>query len=193
MPNPPVNPLLIDIPDSFTTERLLIRCPRPGDGAFMAEAIRESHDRLRPWLPWAKNVPTVEESEAVARRAWVRYQERSDLALRAFLRDTGEFVAASGLHRIDWNVPKFEIGYWVRTKYEGRGLMTEAVNGVARFALETLGANRVEIRCDPRNARSAAVAERCGFTLESRVRNDLRDVEGRLRDTLVYVRVPEAG
>jgi len=27
-----MDPLLIDIPDAFETERLIVRCPRPGDG-----------------------------------------------------------------------------------------------------------------------------------------------------------------
>ena len=32
-----------------------------------------------------------------------------------------------GLHRIDWAVPKFEIGYWARTSHAGRGYITEDV------------------------------------------------------------------
>ncbi len=97
-------------------------------------------------------------------------------------------VASSGLHRVNWNVPKFEIGYWATTAYEGKGLITEAVLGIANFAFDTLHAARVEIRCDPANTRSAHVAEKCGFVLEARLKNDARDVGGSLRDTLVFVR-----
>jgi RimJ/RimL family protein N-acetyltransferase len=107
------------------------------------------------------------------------------------LKDDGLIVGGSGLHRIDWSIPKFEIGYWVRTSHAGQGYITEAVKGIARFAFNTLGAHRVEIRCDVKNGRSAAVARRAGFTLEGTLHNDARDHFGHLRDTYVFARIRE--
>ena len=43
------NPLLLDFPDAIETERLLIRAPRPGDGAALNAATIASLDHLRPW------------------------------------------------------------------------------------------------------------------------------------------------
>ena len=90
------------------------------------------------------------------------------------------------MHRIDWNVPKFEIGYWLRRSLHGRGLMTEAVIGIKDFAFEHLNARRVEIRCDARNEKSSAVARRAGFDLEGVLRHDARDHHDELRDTLIF-------
>ncbi len=179
-------PILRDFPHRFETARLLIRAPLPGDGRAVNEAVRESLDRLRPWLPWAQRLPTAEEQEESVRRAWVAFLERRDLRLHLFRKDTGEFVGGSGLHRIDWSVPRFEIGYWCRARFEGQGYVTEAVRGITRFAFETLGAERLEIRADPRNERSRRVAERARFRLEATLRRDQRAVDGALRDTLVY-------
>ena len=122
------------------------------------------------------------------RKAHIAYLERTDLRLLIFHKETGDLVGSSGLHRVNWNVPKFEIGYWATAEYEGKGLITEAVHGIASFAFNTLHAARVEIRCDPANLRSAHVAEKCGFVLEARLKNDARDVSGALRDTLVFTR-----
>jgi len=58
-----VNPVLLDFPDSFETERLTIRSPMPGDGEELQAAVVESIDNLRPWMPWADHIPTVEEEE----------------------------------------------------------------------------------------------------------------------------------
>jgi RimJ/RimL family protein N-acetyltransferase len=188
-----VKPLMRDFPDRFETERLTIRAPRPGDGPELNAALRDSWLELQPWMAFAAGEPpTVEESEANVREAHVRFLMRKDLRLSLFLKGTETLVGSSGLHRINWKVPKFEIGYWVRTPYGGRGYITEAVQGIAAFALAELGAVRLEIRCDKLNERSAAVARRAGFSLEATLRHDDRNpVTGKLRDTLLFVRLAE--
>jgi RimJ/RimL family protein N-acetyltransferase len=179
-------PILRDFPDRFETARLLIRGPLPGDGAETNLAIAESLEDLRPWMPWAQRAPTLEETETGIRRAQMAFLERSDLRLQLLLKRDGSFVGGSGLHRIDWRVPRFEIGYWCRRRCQGRGYITEAVVGIARFAFDVLGAERVEIRCDSRNDRSRRVAERAGFVLEAVLRRNGRSVDGTLTDTLLF-------
>ena len=127
------------------------------------------------------------------RRARVRFLERSDLMLLLFLKETGTLVGSSGLHRMDWTVPKFEIGYWCRSRFTGKGYMTEAVRGISAFAFEALDARRVEIRCDSQNHRSVKVAKRASFTFEGKLRNDTRTPDGSMRDTLIFSSVSEDG
>ncbi|WP_309122609.1 GNAT family N-acetyltransferase [Paenibacillus sp.] len=179
-------PILLEFPERFESDRLVIRCPQWGDGPAVNEATVESLNELRPWMPWAKEAPSVEETEANLRHARLQYLKREDLRLLLFLKSGGACVGSSGLHRIDWAARKFEIGYWIRTSYAGQGYMTEAVEAIAAFAARELEANRIEIRCDARNGRSAKVAERLGFTLEGVLRNDSVGVDGTLRSTNVY-------
>ncbi len=183
-------PIIRDFPEAFETERLLIRSPMPGDGPELYAAVRESMEDLLPWMPWPAEHRTVEDSEASARDAQVRFLERTELRMHLWLKGTETLVGSSGLHRIDWGVPKFEIGYWCRTGMTGRGYVTEAVRGIAAFAFDVLGAQRVEIRCDPLNRPSARVAELAGFRLEGELRNDARGTDGNLRNTLVFSAVP---
>ena len=183
-------PILKDFPESFETERLLIRSPLPGDGPEMHAAVNESLGELTPWMPWPKEHRTVEGSEASVRRARARFVGREDLMLLLLLKGTHTLVGSSGLHRIDWDVPKFEIGYWCRTRFAGQGYVTEAVRSISAFAFEALGARRLEIRCDSRNLPSARVAERAGFQLEGELRNNELDTSGHLRNTLVYAMIP---
>lgn len=184
-------PILFDFPYSFETERLTIRGPLPGDGVKVREAVIESQEDLKPWMPWAMDVPSQEDYEIRVREGRLKFLAREDLWMMLLLKQTGAIIGGSGLHRIDWSVPKFEIGYWVRSSYAGQGYITEAVNGIAAFAFNTLSARRVEIRCDVKNTRSAAVARRAGFTLEGTFRNDARDHFGELRDTLIFARLRE--
>lgn len=188
----PVNPVLLDFPESFESERLLIRGPRREDAILSYEAIKHSIESLRPWMPFAQKKPDLQKIEANLIEAAADFQLRKDLRLHFFLKETGEFIGSSGLHRIDWDVRKFEIGYWVDNHFEGKGYVTEAVERITRFAFEELGANRVEIRCDPDNVRSRAVAERLDFKLEGILRNEtLSRVDNKLRDTCVYSKISE--
>ncbi|WP_169089848.1 GNAT family N-acetyltransferase [Paenibacillus sp. PL91] len=183
------NPLLLSIPESIESDRLLIRAPKCGDGIQLNEAVIESINELKPWMPWAQSIPTVEESEIVIRRARLRYMERTDLMLLLFLKETGQLIGSSGLHRIDWESRKFEIGYWGRTAFNGNGYITEAAEAITNFAVHALNANRVDIRCDSRNQRSARVAERLGFTLEGILRSEKCAIDGSLRDTMIFAKV----
>lgn len=189
-PAPRLNPILLDFPAEHSTTRLLIRAPKPGDGAVINAAIHASHAELKPWMPWAQTLPAVEETELLVRRKCAQFILREDLWFLLFTRDTGTLVGMSGLHRMDWNVPRFEIGYWASTPHAGRGYVTEAVRGIAEFARDHLRARRLEIRCDARNSRSIRVAERAGFTLEGVQSQDAADVvSGEPRNSHTYVRI----
>ncbi len=181
-----MNPILRDFPDHFETERLLIRSPRPGDGQMLYEAVRESLEHLKPWMPWAHREISPETQEGIVREMHAHFLTRQDLPLFILRKDNGELVGGSGLHRFDWSVPRFEIGYWVRQRAQRQGFITEAVAGITHFAFSVLGAERVEIRMDDRNERSWRIAERLHFKLEGILRSDARDVNGVLRDTRVY-------
>ena len=144
-------------------------------------------------MAWPKEHRTVDDSEASSRKARVAFLGRSELRLHLYLKGRDTLVGSSGLQGIDWDVPKFEIGYWCRTGFTGRGYMTEAVLGITAFAFDVLGARRVEIRCDSRNLPSAKVAERAGFLLEGELRNNEVGTDGEPRDILIYAMTREQG
>lgn len=168
----------------------MIRSPAPGIAAQMVEAIGESIESLRPWMPWADHVPTLAEAEENYRKAEEAFKAGTDNQLHILLKDSLTLVGSSGLHRADWTVPKVEIGYWVRTSCAGKGYATEAVREITRYALEELQAKRVEIRMSSANLRSRRIPERLGFTLEGILHNDARHADGTLRDTCIYAKVP---
>ena len=182
------NPLLIDVPTEFESSRLLIRCPRPGDGPMFGEAVRESLSELRPWISWAGEFPDSH-WERMMREKLARYIERAELFMLLVDKETGRFVGSSGLHRPDWRVPRMDVGYWVRSSCARRGYVTEAVQRIADLAFDVLHVQRLEIRAESENERSAAVARRCGFELEATLRKfDRHHTTNELIDLDVYVR-----
>lgn len=188
------NPILRDLPASIETARLLMRPPRSGDGAALHEAIVESLPELRRFLaslPWVAEEQTRESAEVFCRNAESNFLARRDLPFLMLSRESGRLVGACGLHRTNWEVPKTEVGYWVRASESGKGYVTEAVNGLVAFALDAIGAERIEIITDAENLASRRVAERCGFTLEGILRRERRAPQGSLRDTCIYARLAD--
>jgi RimJ/RimL family protein N-acetyltransferase len=184
-----MNPLLLDFPDTIETPRLIIRTPRAGDGAKVYEAVAETIADLRQWpasLPWALLEPSVSESESFCRSAQAAFITRRDLPMLIFLKEGNIFVGGTGLHRMNWDVPKFEVGYWCRKSLQNKGLSTEAAQAVTDFAFHHLGARRVESLPDTNNTPSRKVAEHCGYQLEGILVNERKDPDGKLRNTCVY-------
>jgi RimJ/RimL family protein N-acetyltransferase len=178
-----MKPILLDIPEEFQSERLMIRVPKPGDGAILQEAYLESYPRLNPWFPWAQSESSMEEREEFVRQQYARFVKREDMMLMLFLKSEHKLIGCSGLHVKNWDVPSFEIGYWVRTGYEGQGYIIEAVNRITEFGFMEMKANRIFICCDIANLRSQSVAKRAGFLYEGTFRNfERRHDTGELTD-----------
>ena len=187
-----IDPVLLDLPTSIDTERLLLRPPRAGDGPLLLAAIVESLPELRRFLgslPWVAAEQTVESAELYCRNAQASFIARKDLPFLLFEKATGELVGACGLHRIAWSTPKVEVGYWGRASRAGNGFISEAVQAVVGYAFEHLHAARIELITDEENEPSRRLAERCGFTLEAVLRHERRAPAGDLRNTCLYARL----
>jgi RimJ/RimL family protein N-acetyltransferase len=180
----------IPLVEELRGARVLVRPYRLEDAEALRAAVDESREHVRPWLPFADLHQTVEES-----RDWITHKMadwllRDDFGMGIWELTSGRFLGGIGMHPRDWAIRAFEIGYWLRASAEGHGYVSEAARLVVEFAARGLTANRLQIRCNARNARSAAVAERLGFTREAELRNDMRAADGSLRTTLVYGLIP---
>jgi RimJ/RimL family protein N-acetyltransferase len=182
-----MNPVMLDIPNNIETERLILRMPLPGDGKVVNEAIKESHSELKPWLGFAQNLPSVEDTETNTREAHANFITRKALRYLVFCKGTNQFIGSTGFHNIDWVIPKFEIGYWIDTRMSGKGYMREAVERLTELALNDLNGKRVEIRCERENMKSRRIPEQLGYELEGIIKRDELSVDGkRVTDTCIY-------
>lgn len=168
------------------TPRLVIRCYDPADAPLLADAITASVEHLRPWMPWAHAEPEELEVKVQRLRAFRAKFDRDEDYIYAILdRGETEVLGGTGLHpRV--GEAALEIGYWINARHAGRGLATEAAAALTRVAFEVNGVERMEIRCDPRNERSAAIPRRLGYTLEATLRARVRDVDGRMADGMIW-------
>jgi RimJ/RimL family protein N-acetyltransferase len=172
------------------TERLIIRRGTADDAPAWTDAAAASWAELSVYLNWAQGPkPTLHWTLDWAKTIDAWFDDRTQLSYVLFEKRTGAFVGNCWLSQFDWTVPRGEIGYWCATDKVGRGYITEAVVAMTEFAW-SLGLVRLELRCDARNLRSRAVAERAGYTLEGVLRNDCRTPQGALRTTYLFAQIP---
>ncbi len=188
-----MKPIFLDIPMPIMSERLILKPPEVGDGKMVNAAILESYDDLRLTMPWASSKPSIEDSEEFVRQAaanWIiKADEEPYLPLFMYNAANMDFVGSTGYHHIDWDIPSFEIGYWIRSSYSRQGFMTEAVNALTRYAFLELEAKRVQITCDVLNLRSKKIPEKLGYCLEATLKNHrINPEDGSVSDTLLYAR-----
>lgn len=183
-----MNPILVDIPFRVETERLILQAPQQsGEGSIVNEAIKDSFNELKAWLPFAQNLPTGEETEANLREAHINFLKRKSFRFLILKKDINEFIGITSFEGVVWDIPKCEIGYWINSKFSGNGFMLEAVKELSKIGLNQLKFKRIEIRCESTNFKSRAIPEKLGFELEGTLKNDDLSADGsKLTDTCIY-------
>ena len=78
-----------------------------------------------------------------------------------------------------------EMGYLLHPDYWGQGLVPEAARVLLEVGFNLVGLHKIEIECYSYNKASQRVAEKLGFTLESKIR-DRKDAQGKRCDLLRY-------
>jgi len=161
------------VPIEILTVRLLLRPWRAEDAGALAPVLEANRDHLAPWIParvaTPAAVPVLAErlagfaADFTADREW-RFGMFT-LREGKLLGEVGLFPrAATG--RVPFaEADRVELGYWLRGDETGRGFVTEGARAVLTVASHIPRFSRAEIRCDSRNAPSAAVPPRLGFTL----------------------------
>lgn len=181
---------LMPIADELQGERVVVRAYRLEDAEALHEAIEESRDHLRPWMAWAREHQSLDETRDFILRCQARWLLREGFTSGVFDVHTGRLLGGSGFRPVDWDVRTFEIGYWLRAGAEGHGYVTESTRLLTDYLFDQLAAQRVQILCDARNTRSASVPARLGFTREALLRHYVRAVDGSLENTLVFAMIP---
>jgi ribosomal-protein-serine acetyltransferase len=168
-----MNKMLLDLPARLETDRLIVRPYQAGDGPAYHDVCLRNKEHLLPYEAGnpALGVKTVEDAEILVREFAAAWVSRRAFFFGAWKKsDPAVFVAQLYVGAVNWDLPEFEVGYFVDQRYEGQGYVTEGVNAALVFAFDHLQAHRARLVCSDINTRSYRVAERCGFTREGHLR-----------------------
>jgi ribosomal-protein-alanine N-acetyltransferase len=98
---------------------------------------------------------------------------------------TGEFIGSAGYWRIDLANNRAELGYSIKTKYWGQGIMTEVLAKILPFAFKSAGNHSIMACVDVQNIGSQKLLLKSGFKQEAHHRQDWY-FNGKYYDSLIY-------
>ena len=156
-------------------KRILLRYPQTVDFAEFAKAAAESRKFHRGLVSPPSNLETFTE--------YVGRNESN--ANKCFLIcgiDDSRICGAINLSQIiRKGFQNAYLGYYLFADFKGKGLMTEAVKLIQKYAFTELKLHRIEANVQPENLASISVLKRCGFVKEGFSRKYLK-ISGRWRD-----------
>ena len=172
--------------EKIETPRIILRPVQVGDEIALNASVVRSLESLRKWMPWTKDTSLAATRNFVYTNA-IGWKNRtgSNYPMSVIHKETHHIIGTSGFNEDSIaSAGIYTIGYWLDIDFQGQGLVTEFVNGLTRYALDSLKAKVVHIQIDIANQKSIAVANRLGF-----ISTTLSTDQEQLSDTILFKRI----
>ncbi|WP_127529431.1 GNAT family N-acetyltransferase [Paenibacillus kobensis] len=147
------------------------------------DLIDSSRESIRKWLEFPDKTNTVDDTKAFIKRSLNRFANND--GYWAAIWHQGQMVGSIGFLWMDWDAKRTEIGYWLGSSFEGKGIMTKVCSTFIAHAFYDLRLRKIEIGAATQNTRSRAIPERLGFTQEGIIRN-YEELHGEYMDRVIY-------
>jgi RimJ/RimL family protein N-acetyltransferase len=180
-----VNAPLPETNQPLAAGAILLRWFQRKDASALVEICRD------PEIPRWTYMP--ENMDVRGARAWIDRREQArrfgrTATFAVIDREEDRLAGQCGIG-IDRSRNAGEAFYWIAGYARRRGFATGALLLVVRYAFETLGLERVELKIDPANEASQGVARAAGFIYEGTLRSDQPFKGGRM-DSQMWSRLP---
>jgi RimJ/RimL family protein N-acetyltransferase len=169
----------------LSTSALVIRPPVPEDAPEAFELLNDPD--VRRWNP-ARECPDLATAEQWCLDG-ADWSDGTHATWHAVLRETGRMVGNVSLFAIDPDDQVGKIGYRVLPAARGRGVATQMVDAVARWAFTERGLARIQLAHAVPNLASCRVAVAAGFVVEGTTRSAYAVPDGGREDCHIHGRL----
>jgi len=160
--------------------RLVKLDPTVENAERLLSVINANREFLGEFLEWVDGYTTTDKTLANIEKSY------GDDKCAYFIMADGEIAGKIGFVDTDNNMG--EISYWLAHGFNGRGIMTRALNKLTEIGFANMGLQRIQLTLDKQNIRSAAVALRCGYMCEGVLRKYFV-LRGQPRDMKMFSKV----
>jgi ribosomal-protein-serine acetyltransferase len=169
---------------------IAVRPYQLGDAQRVFEAISESLADVTPWLRDLGSVRSITEVEAFIAAQPENWTKGIAYNFAITDLEGSDILGGCGLTQVHPNHRFANLYYWVRSSRTREGVASRTTRLAARFGLETVGLQRIEIVVEVTNTASLRVAEKAGAHREGILRNRLNSY-GVPRDAVMFSLIPQ--
>jgi RimJ/RimL family protein N-acetyltransferase len=178
---------LFDIDTALVTPRTVVRRFREGEGAAWYNLVADNWSRISDLLPQTvETVSDKETAEMYVRQKLAAWLQQQEYCFGMWDNQKALLIGFVRLYNINWEVPSADITFFIDRNFEGKGLMTEVVQTVMRFAFSQLHIEKIRLRTAMDNYATQRVARKCGFRREGDLRSEFRRPSGDLVDVMLF-------
>lgn len=145
--------------------------------------VEKDREYLSQWLAWPVHIKAKEDYLPFINDSINKYSE--DKALVCAIEYRGKIVGCVSYNSISYSLKKVQVGYWLASDYQGKGIMTRCVDFLTTYAFDTLKMEKVEGSAATENFPSQNVFRRLGFTEEGTITN-YENLNGKIVDGIVF-------
>lgn len=181
----------MQLPERLETKRLnLCRIRKSFKEAELFTAqVLDNIRELSLWLDWAHQGYCVEEAYEYLLFCEKSWADGTLLSYR-INNKAGEFMGVISVKNDDKNRQSM-FGYWLSTRQNGHGYMQEAVRRLEEELFKQ-DVNKIIIRTDVRNFKSARVAQSFGYRLDGIMRQEMYvNADGSYRDINIFSKLKD--
>jgi ribosomal-protein-serine acetyltransferase len=155
--------MTITIDDSTKLEMTSIK-----HSPFLFDAINKNRAHLSEFLPWVKNMQSINDFDNYIKNCELLYEEKKEVSFVIILNENP--VGRIGLHHLNLQNKIAAIGYWLTKEAQGKGIIHQSCKKLIDYGFNELGLNRIEIKCASENYKSQAIPEKFNFQKEGIMR-----------------------
>jgi ribosomal-protein-serine acetyltransferase len=143
-------------------DQILMKEIDEGEVVNIFNAIDAERDYLSEWLPFVEKTVDIEFTRGFVNS--YLYSDKKNVTFAIYFEH--RFAGLIGLKDTDEMNMKTEIGYWLSSGFQHKGVVTKCSKALITYLFDELKMNRIQLKAGVGNIKSRAVAERLGFELE---------------------------
>ncbi|AXT59667.1 N-acetyltransferase [Aquimarina sp. AD10] len=132
---------------------------------------------------------TLEDTKEYCAEIETKIKEKTYFPYMIIDQKTKMFIGLIDVKNIDWSIPKAELGAFIDSNFEGKGIVFNSVSGLIDEIVKEHGFKKLLCRISNRNSRSINVALKSGFELEGTIRYDYKTTKGEIVDLNYYGKI----
>ncbi len=177
---------LLSVDTALLTKRVVVRRFRENDGAQLYDLLQANRVYLEDAFPSTLSEnSSKEKSEWYVRVRLAKWLLQEEYCFGVWDNDSAKLIGFIRLFRIDWHIPKSEVGFFIDRDFSSKGIMTEVLLVIIKFAFSQLKLEKISLRTAMDNYASQRLARKCGFRREGDLRADFKKTSGEIIDVMV--------